>query len=66
MIIEKNVPLHHGGTKYDWHKMEVGDSFHAEISANSLRASARSYAKNHGVKFVVRTDGTGSRAWRTA
>ncbi len=71
MQIEKNIPLTDGrGTskkralKYPWPDLEIGDSFHADVKPDVLRASASKYGKGHGLKFVVRADADGARAWR--
>jgi len=71
--IEKDVPITDGRgvgksvgrpMKYPWPSMQVGDSFKADVAPDVLRASASKYGRSHGVKFVVRVDGEGSRAWR--
>lgn len=75
MLIEKDVPLtdqrgvgKSSGrpAKYPWAEMEVGDSFKAEVAPDVLRASASGYGRRNGFSFVVRKEGDGSRAWRTA
>lgn len=73
MEIEKGIPLsdpralaNKGRSKYPWAQMEVGDSFHARVSSNSLRTTAAHFARKTGWKFVVRKDGEGARAWRIA
>lgn len=73
MQIEKGIPVHDprasanvGRRKYPWDEMEVGDSFHAPASANSVRTAAANYSKKTGREFVVRKEGDGARAWRTA
>lgn len=75
MLIEKGVPRTDARGvgrnpkqpgKYPWADMEVGDSFRAEVKPDVLRAAASKAARRHGLKFVVRLDGDGSRAWRIA
>jgi hypothetical protein len=68
MNLERGVSLRDGRGagryKYPWAQMQIGDSFRADVPADTLRASAHRYAKRHGVRFIVRTEGEGSRAYR--
>lgn len=75
MKIERGIPLTDSRgigrspkrpMKYPWPKMKVGDSFFADIEPDALRAAAYKYGKRHGLTFIVRKDGEGARAWRTA
>jgi len=73
IAIEKGVPITDQRgvgkstgrpAKYPWAAMEIGDSFKAEVAPDALRASASGYGKRNGARFIVRKDGSGSRAWR--
>lgn len=68
--IEKGVPLPEPNTtarntrKYPIREMEVGDSFRADVKANTLRSVV--YAASRGMKRKYRyaPDGDGTRVWR--
>jgi hypothetical protein len=67
--IDKGIPLpvrknSAGFEKYPLSKLEVGDSFAVKIQAAAIGHHVRKAAKALGRKFVVRSEGTGSRVWR--
>lgn len=67
--VESDVPLvdrRGANSKYPWAKMNIGDSFYAEVDHRTLRACARWQHERHGTAFKVRTEGKGSRAFRIA
>lgn len=70
ITIDKAVPMpSHGGQKYPFPDMGVGDSFHAKgKTTTQLHAAAVSWAKSRAVeyKWVARTEGKGARIWRRA
>lgn len=71
IIIDKNIPIPYkhylGGSKYPFHKLEVGDSFLLpdSIGAKAFRTSATQYGKRHNMKFLTRKVENGVRIWRT-
>jgi hypothetical protein len=64
--VDRNVsiPKHKRTSKYPWHKMEVGDSFYAEIRPQYACAMARKATERLGFKFTTRRWGDGTRIWR--
>lgn len=70
MQIDDHVPIptrKQGPARiYPWHDLEVGQSFWADTYPNNLRATAKWHELRYGLKFAVRKEGTGSRAWRVA
>lgn len=50
--------------KYPFKKMNIGDSFRADIPTKSMSNAASAYSRRHGAKFTVRKEGNGSRVWR--
>ena len=73
--IKKDVPIPAvrmpGGrdVKYPFRSMEIGDSFHAEVSlaeAKKIQYAAAAYSRRNGVKFTTRRSDTGVGIWRTA
>lgn len=73
MKIEKNIPIPETKLgrprKYDFDKMEVGDSVVMDVTYQAAHATAaRAMARNKGWKFTIKFDKkTGkSRVWRSA
>lgn len=70
MKIERGIPIIDNRArrplKYPWPDLAIGESFFADIEPDTLRAAAHKYGKRHGLTFIVRKDGEGARAWRTA
>jgi len=73
--IKKDVPIPAvrmpggRGVKYPFRSMEVGDSFHADVSAaeaKKIQYAATAYSRRNGVKFTTRRSDTGVGIWRTA
>jgi len=70
--INKNVPIPPpsrgpgASSKYPFAKMEVGDSFLADVSPSKVSSSARAWAKRKGGRFVTRIEGDHVRVWRVA
>jgi len=73
MKIEKSIPIPAKSKAgrpsiYPFGKMEIEDSlfFDGQDTQGRAALAARAYARNHDVKFIARTEGTGVRIWRTA
>lgn len=69
--IEKNIPMPTRAVhkprdeKYpELRQLEVGDSFIAPVGVAALSNHTRRVAKDTGRKFIVRSEGDGSRVWR--
>lgn len=69
--IEKQIPIPRkshaiGFRKYPFDSMEVGDSFFAFISVQSLSTCANNYVKSIGnfKRFTTRKQNNGARVWR--
>ncbi len=64
---ERNVPIPpvlRRTTVYGWPDLKVGESlFHETDKPQNARAAAHAYARNHGKKFVTRTEPGGVRVW---
>jgi hypothetical protein len=71
--IDKNIPIYprkvqdnNPERKYQWSKMNIGDSFLMDVSTIfSARAIAHRAGIKLGFKFVCRHDKSGFRVWRT-
>lgn len=67
--IEKNVPMPkgRGRNKYNFHMMEVGDSFLVApwLEADKARSAAYSWGKLHGKKFKSQRKDNSLRIWRS-
>ncbi len=67
MKIDKNVPYTgRRGGKYPWFEMEVGDSvmFDESYKPSTVRQSAYSFGRRHGLKFGYAKVEGGFRVWR--
>lgn len=59
MKIDKNIPLPAvsgpARSKYDWLKLEVGDSFAVDgVSLRSMQSACAHSGKRHGRKYIAR------------
>lgn len=72
MIIEKDIPIPPTGKgrkrKYDFSKMEVGDSFEYEGPKTTVLNAAYQWAQKYQrkAKFTIRHKDGKTRIWRTA
>jgi len=64
--IEKNIPIPKATKKrlYPFEKMQVSDSFYADININHATALARYWSKKLGTAYTARGEGNGARIWR--
>lgn len=77
-VIVKNIPVPNNirssrGSMYPFGQLEVGDSFYCNVKKDSVYNMAlrwkkkiiKSGSKAKNWSFIVRTEGTGTRIWRT-